>query len=154
MQSRRADIARMIDAGDATPSQVDDWHRVGMESVDEMDDLFVKPFYFGCEADDPMNAWAFNSKVNPRGARLKAVFSSDIGHWDVPDMRGVVEEAYEMVEHELMTDDELRGVRVHQRRPPLRRHEPQLLPRHRRRGRGCQGTERELRPRPIESRLW
>ena len=51
-----------------------------------------------------MNAWAFNTKVNPMGARLKAVFSSDIGHWDVPDMREVVEEAYEMVEHELMSE--------------------------------------------------
>ena len=45
----------------------------------------------GVRADDPMNAWAFNTKVNPMGARLKAVFSSDIGHWDVPDMREVVE---------------------------------------------------------------
>ena len=63
MQSRRSDIERMIEAGDATPSQVDDWHRVQMESVEEMKDLFVEPFYFGCEADDPMNAWAFNSKV-------------------------------------------------------------------------------------------
>jgi hypothetical protein len=27
------------------------------------------------------------------------MFSSDIGHWDVPDMREVLEEAYELVEH-------------------------------------------------------
>jgi hypothetical protein len=26
------------------------------------------------------------------------VFSSDIGHWDVPDMAGVVAESYELVE--------------------------------------------------------
>ena len=40
---------------------------------------------------------------------MKAVFSSDIGHWDVPDMLGVVEEAYEMLEHELMTEEDFRA---------------------------------------------
>ena len=55
---------------------------------------------------------------------MKAVFSSDIGHWDVPDMREVVEEAYEMVEHEMMSGDRLRGLRVHQRSAPVCGHEP------------------------------
>ena len=58
---------------------------------------------------------------------MKAVFSSDIGHWDVPDMREVVEEAYEMVEHEMMSEDRLRGLRVHQCRAPVCGHEPGLL---------------------------
>ena len=92
-----------------TPPELDDWRHVSMDSIEEMKDLFVGPFYFGCEADDPMNAWAFDSKVNPMGAKLKAVFSSDIGHWDVPDMREVVEEAFEMLEHELMTEDDFRA---------------------------------------------
>ena len=70
--------------------------------------LFVEPFFFGCEADDPINAHAFNSKVNPLGARLRAIFSSDIGHWDVTDVGEVVEEAYELVEHELMTEEDFR----------------------------------------------
>ena len=65
-------------------------------------------FYFGCEADDPVNAWAFNAKGNPMGARLNAIFSSDIGHFDVPDMTEVVPEAYELVEHGLMTDGDFR----------------------------------------------
>ena len=64
--------------------------------------------YFGCEADDPVNAWAFNKKANPMGARLNAIFSSDIGHFDVPDMTEVVPEAYELVEHELITEDDFR----------------------------------------------
>ena len=55
-----------------------------------------------------MNAWAFNEKANPFGARLNAVFSSDIGHWDVPDMREVLEEAFELVEHDLITQDDFR----------------------------------------------
>jgi hypothetical protein len=68
----------------------------------------VTNFYFGCEADDPINAWAFNDKVNPFGARLNAIFSSDISHWDVPDMAEVVEEAYELVEKGLITEGDFR----------------------------------------------
>ena len=41
-------------------------------------------------------------------ARLNALFSSDIGHFDVPDMEDVVPEAYELVEHELITADDFR----------------------------------------------
>ena len=40
-------------------------------------DLFMRNFYFGCEADDPMNAWGFNARVNPYGAKLKTLFGSE-----------------------------------------------------------------------------
>jgi hypothetical protein len=55
-----------------------------------------------------VNAWAFNRAVNPFGARLNALFSSDIGHFDVPDMAEVVPEAYELVEHGLLDDADFR----------------------------------------------
>jgi len=70
----------------------DEWAPAGIEKVEDFKDLFVKPFYFGCEADDPTNAWAFDAKRNPLHSRLKPVFSSDIGHWDVPDITEVTEE--------------------------------------------------------------
>jgi hypothetical protein len=68
----------------------------------------VGSFYLGCEADDPMNAWAFDTRGNPFGAQIRAIFSSDIGHWDVPDMSEVLEEAFELVEHELLTPADFR----------------------------------------------
>ena len=86
------------------PDSRDDWSACGIETEEDIRDLFVPSFYFGCEADDSINAWAFNSKVNPFGARLNAMFGSDIGHWDVPDMREPVHEAYEMVEDERITE--------------------------------------------------
>ena len=89
-------------------SRLDDFAALGIERAEQIKDLFVPNFYFGCEADDPVNAWAFNEKANPFGARLNAVFSSDIGHWDVPDMREVLEEAFELVEHDLITQDDFR----------------------------------------------
>jgi hypothetical protein len=70
-------------------------------------DLYVTPYFFGCEADDRMNAVAF-SNFNPFGARINAIFSSDIGHFDVPNMRMVLPEAYELVEHGFITKDDFR----------------------------------------------
>jgi predicted TIM-barrel fold metal-dependent hydrolase len=86
----------------------DDWSQCGIEKAEDIRDLFIPHFYFGCEADDPMNATAFDTRRNPFGARLNAIFSSDIGHWDVPDMREVTHEAYEMVEKRLIGEDDFR----------------------------------------------
>ena len=109
IKSERGRIEASIRAGAPTPANVDDWHHVAMERVEDMKALFVESFYFGCEADDPMNVWAFDKKVNPLGAELKAIFSSDIGHWDVPDIRGVQAEAYELVTDEIMTPENFKA---------------------------------------------
>ena len=65
-----------------------------------------RQYHFGCEADDPMNALAFDRRLNPGGVRLKAVFGSDLGHWDVPDLRGVLPEAWELVDDGRITEDD------------------------------------------------
>ena len=90
----------------ASPQLQNDFQRCEIEKEEDIAELFVPHFYFGCEADDPMNATAFNTKANPFGARIRAVFSSDIGHWDVPDMTEVTEEAHELVEHGVITEDD------------------------------------------------
>ena len=87
---------------------LDDFSACNIEHAEDIRELFTQNFYFGCEADDPVNAWAFNRGANPLRARLNALFSSDIGHFDVPDMTEVVPEAYELVEHGLLTDDDFR----------------------------------------------
>lgn len=87
---------------------LDEWAACAIERPEDIRDLFVPNFYFGCEADDPINAWAFNTKVNPFGSRLKIILGSDIGHWDVPDMTEVLEEVYELLEHGLLTEEDLR----------------------------------------------
>ena len=86
----------------------DDYFRCKIEKKQDIKELFVPRFYFGCEADDPANAWAFNDRANPMRARLNAIFSSDIGHFDVPDMTEVVPEAYELVEHGLINETDFR----------------------------------------------
>jgi hypothetical protein len=62
---------------------------------------------FGCEADDRMNATTFG-RSNPFGSKLNASFSSDIGHFDVIDMRHPLPEAYELVEDGHITADDFR----------------------------------------------
>ena len=95
--------------GDAQdPAWLDEWAACGIEHAEDIRDLFVPNFYFGCEADDPMNALAFHTQLNKFGVRLKAIFSSDIGHWDVPDMTEVVQEAYELVHDGLITEADFR----------------------------------------------
>jgi hypothetical protein len=83
----------------SAPRSTDDFADSLVSSPDEILDVFARQFYFGCESDDPMNALASDGRLLPRGARVNAVFGSDVGHWDVPDMRDVLPEAFELVEH-------------------------------------------------------
>ena len=75
------------------PATLDEFAPCEIEQEADIGDLFVPRFFFGCEADDPLTGAAFNTKLNPFGARLRAMFGSDVAHWDVPDMTEVLEEA-------------------------------------------------------------
>jgi predicted TIM-barrel fold metal-dependent hydrolase len=77
---------------------LDEFAACGVERAEDIRRRFVDPFYFGCEADDPLTSMAFATNVNPFGAELHAMMGSDIAHWDVPDMAAVLLEAWEMVE--------------------------------------------------------
>jgi len=90
------------------PPCLDEWAACGLERREDLRDRFVPSFYFGCEADDVSVAAAFDERANPMGARLRAMFSSDLGHWDVPDMTGILPEAHELVERGLIGDDDFR----------------------------------------------
>jgi predicted TIM-barrel fold metal-dependent hydrolase len=113
------DIAEALRARDGWPApdtqdltgnrtELDDFAPCKITRKEDWVDLYAKPFYFGCEADDRMNASAFG-KGNPFGAKLNAIFSSDIGHFDVIDFRDPVPEAHELVEKGLITDDDFRA---------------------------------------------
>ena len=89
-------------------ADLDEWAACGIGSADDIRDLFVPNFFFGCEADDRITAWAFDRKLNPLGAQLNAIFSSDIGHWDVQDARDVLVDAYALVEDGALSDRDFR----------------------------------------------
>jgi len=87
---------------------LDDWRDCKIERPEQIRDLFVPNFFFGCEGDDRSAAAAFDRKMNPYGASLNPMFGSDIGHFDVEDMRGVLEEAHELVDRALMSPEDFR----------------------------------------------
>jgi hypothetical protein len=89
--------------------EMDDFKALQIESDGDIAGLFVEPFYFGCEADDRMNGVAFDTRLNHKGAKLKAMFGSDIGHWDVMDMNDCVPDAYKLVEDGIMNEDDFRA---------------------------------------------
>jgi hypothetical protein len=89
-------------------ADLDDFSACAINRAEDVAALFVDNFSFGCEADDRMNAWAFNRSQNPFGAQLRAIFGSDIGHFDVLDMADVLPEAYELVSDGLIDLDDFR----------------------------------------------
>jgi predicted TIM-barrel fold metal-dependent hydrolase len=86
----------------------DEFSACPFDSPEEFRDLFVSHIYIGCEADDRLNALAFNSELNPLDARFRVMFGSDISHWDVPDVANVLHEAFELVEDGLITEEDFR----------------------------------------------
>lgn len=102
-----AAMATDISLATGGEEDLDDFAACEIEKKEDFLDLYSR-FYFGCEADDPMNALAFTRKLNPMNAKLNAFFSSDIGHFDVVNMNEVLEEAYELVEGGQMSTDDFR----------------------------------------------
>jgi len=86
----------------------DELAKLALQSKVAIRDLFAKRFYFGCEADDKMIAVAFDKRIT--GRRLRAFFGSDIGHWDVEDLEGIVAEAkHYLVDTGLLGADDFRA---------------------------------------------
>jgi hypothetical protein len=99
----------------------DDFEASGVNSKADIRAVFSGNFYFGCEADDRATMFAFDPRM---GVRLRPVFSSDFTHFDVPDFADVIPEAFEMVEHGYMTEQDFReftfvnAARLHTRNNP------------------------------------
>ncbi len=101
------------------PEVLDDWWACEITSEEDFAQLFVPPFYYGCEGDDRMVAASMDERLNPMGARLQPMLGSDIGHFDVTDMRDVIPTAHKLVDEGLMDDAAFRdftfanAVRLH-----------------------------------------
>ena len=106
------DARRMVKAARTpdgkVPDFVNDWTEVNINRREDIRDLFATPFYFGCEADDSLNYTAFNRKANKMGVQIKAMFSSDLGHWDVVDFGDILHEAHESVDRGLMSEQDFK----------------------------------------------
>ena len=99
--------APRLELDDAHPTILDDFHACGIDGPEDIVRQFDR-FHFGCEADDRTTAWAFDRRANPGGARVRAMFGSDVGHWDVEDARDVLPEAAELLDEGLLTAEDFR----------------------------------------------
>jgi predicted TIM-barrel fold metal-dependent hydrolase len=106
---RADETLRFLSDADEDPHSIDEFASCGITGPDDVTRIFTEQYFFGCEADDPMNALAFDGRLNANGVHLSAVFASDIGHWDVPDFRGVLAEAWELVEDGHITEADFRA---------------------------------------------
>ena len=108
VQSGMSELRAYFTRPSGRPEQLDEFAAAALRSVGDLRDKFVPNFYFGCEADDRLVAWAFDERINPAGARLRPIFGSDISHWDVQDMTEPVEEAFELVDDGIIGEPEFR----------------------------------------------
>ncbi|MGH7961566.1 MAG: hypothetical protein ACRERD_07020 [Candidatus Binatia bacterium] len=86
---------RIVERYKGTANQFGNKKRARMTPEERRESRMMQPVW-----------WAFNRQVNPFGARLGAIFGSDIGHFDVPNMTEVLGEAYEGVEDGWLAEED------------------------------------------------
>jgi predicted TIM-barrel fold metal-dependent hydrolase len=89
-------------------AQLDEFAASALTSDEDLAAMFGRRFYFGCEADDSSVFRAIDGKANAFGLRLRPFFSSDIGHWDVPDISAVLLESHTLADEGLLTEADYR----------------------------------------------
>jgi hypothetical protein len=97
------------DARQPLPEEQDDFAAAGIESVEDIKKRWVDSFFFGSESDDRTVAHAFNARANPLGVKINAIYSSDVGHWDVPDLREVLAESWALVEQGAISEADFKA---------------------------------------------
>lgn len=119
-----AEPPEMVGDKDRSPWARDEFEDAGLHDETDLARIFGEQFYFGCESDDVTVHRALDGPGNPMGTRMRPVFSSDIGHWDVPDLGTPVPNSYALVARGRMSKEDYRAfvfeevVRLHTRMNP------------------------------------
>lgn len=115
---------QLLEQEGSQPWVRDEFAESGIEDEDDLAVMFGQQFFFGCESDDAAVHRALDGAGNPLGVVLRPLFSSDIGHWDVPRLLDVVPQSRHLVERGLLDDADYRrfvfegAVRAHTRLNP------------------------------------
>jgi len=92
------DPPEMIGETERSPWARDEFAESGLRGEEDLARIFREQFFFGCESDDSTVHRALDGPGNPMGVPLRPIFSSDIGHWDVPKLADPVPQSYRLVE--------------------------------------------------------
>ncbi|UJL34690.1 amidohydrolase family protein [Cylindrospermopsis raciborskii Cr2010] len=90
-------------------SELEDFAAAGIESIEDIRDRWVNSFFFGSESDDRTIASAFNNRANPLNVKINAIYSSDVGHWDVPDLTDPLAESWDLVQEGVLSEDDFQA---------------------------------------------
>lgn len=82
----------------------DEFADAGIDEEEDLAPIFGEQFFFGCESDDAGVHRALDGRGNPMQTTLRPMFSSDIGHWDVPRLIDVVPQSRHLVNRGLLDD--------------------------------------------------
>ena len=99
----------MVGEVDRSPWARDEFEDSGLEGEADLARIFGEQFFMGCESDDVTVHRALDGPGNPMGVPLRPVFSSDIGHWDVPQIDAPVPQSYRLVERGLLSKEGYRA---------------------------------------------
>ena len=97
-----------LETGGPQPWVRDEFADSGIEDERDLARFFGEQFYFGCESDDRAVHRALDAAGNPLGVRLRPLFSSDFGHWDVPRLTDVLPQSRSLVEAGLLSEEDYR----------------------------------------------
>ena len=86
----------LLSLSDEEPTTLDEFARCGSESIEDIRDC-SPALLFRLRGRRPAHAPRSTPAIRRRAPQ--AHVRSDIGHWDVPDIREVLPEAWELVEH-------------------------------------------------------
>ncbi len=132
---------RMLSLPDEDPATLDEFARCGITDADDIRDGVHARVPLRLRGRRPDDRAGVRSAPYGR-PRLKALFASDIGHWDVPDIREVLPEAWELVEDGDATEADFRALTFEHAVSLWATHQPGVLRRHVGRGRGARELER------------
>jgi len=90
------------------PAVLDEFAQAGITSVEDILEPFENRLSFGCEADDPLIGVGYGLNFEGRRAALRPIIGSDVSHWDAPVMNQVIVEAYELLEHGLLSPEQFK----------------------------------------------
>jgi hypothetical protein len=90
------------------PAVLDEFARAGITSIEAILEPFEDRLFFGCEADDPLIGVGYGLNFEGREAALRPIIGSDVSHWDAPIMNQVIVEAYELLEHGLLSPEQFK----------------------------------------------
>jgi hypothetical protein len=98
----------MIGERERAPWARDEFEDSGLREPADLARIFGEQFAFGCESDDVSVPRALDGPGNKLGVALRPLFSSDIGHWDVPRLTDPLPNSWSLVESGRLARDAYR----------------------------------------------